>query len=223
MSNFRFLALSCLILTFLTSKTIAQAPVEQEPESLHLSGPRIGFVVFTGNVATRIKDPLSSGGLNAQPLMSQFGYQFETAYINSENIQALFEFVPNVTGLDQGKFLPSFSLLHGVRTQKTGWEFVIGPVFYLTKRQKGLFDPANADKWTTLVEWQAAHPDTPDPDEVIKMVDSRGDFGLTTSFLISIGKNFRSGSMNLPINFYAVPHAEGFRYGLSVGFNKKRY
>lgn len=197
------------------------AVLPSEPATtLRLSGPRMGLVFFTGHIATRIQDPTSRGGLNAKPLMSQFGYQFEKAYISNEKVQVLFECVPNITGLDQGKFIPTVSLLNGVRLNKTGWEFIIGPIIYFTKRAEGFFDPVTGD-WTRLATWKAQNPDLPEPENVTKNLDTRGDFGFTTSFLVSVGKNFKVGNINFPINLFAIPHAEGFRYGLSVGFNKQ--
>ncbi len=217
-----YMALTCLSLATLQNRAFSQAaePAAEE-KNLRLSGPRIGMVVYTGNIAQRIEDPLSSGGLNAKPVMSQFGYQFETAYISGDNLQALFEFVPTFTGLDQGKFLPSFGIFHGLRLQKTGLEFALGPVIYVAKRQKGFFDTEK--KWHALQQWRSDNPGEPDPDNVVTTLDTRGEYGITTSFVLSIGKNFRSGNMNLPVNFYAIPHAEGARYGISVGFNKLRY
>ena len=63
----------------------------------------------------------SGGGFNANPLMFQFGYQFEVQYLNQGSFQALFEFIPMITGLDQGKFLPSISVLNGMRSNISGW------------------------------------------------------------------------------------------------------
>lgn len=198
----------------------AMKPVEDTNDRLSLSGPRMGVVFFTGNIATRIQDPKSRGGLNAKPVMSQFGYQFETAYISSDKVQVLFEFVPNVTGLDQGKFIPTISVLNGVRLNKSGWEIIAGPIVYFTKRAEGFFDPLHNNEWTLLSTWRALHPGEGDPDNVIKSLDTRGDVGITTSFLFAVGKNFRAGKINFPVNLFAIPHQEGFRYGISVGFNK---
>lgn len=198
-----------------------KAKAAEEETELSLSGPRMGLVFFTGNIAKRIEDPKSRGGLNAKPLMSQFGYQFETAYIKNEKVQVLFEFVPNITGLDQGKFIPTLSILNGVRLNKTGWELIVGPIIYFTKRSEGFFDPVTGN-WTLLSVWKAENPSAPEPDNVTKSLDTRGDFGLTTSFLLAIGKNFRAGDINFPVNLFAIPHSEGFRYGISVGFNKQR-
>lgn len=218
---FMFMTLLSTV-TVVAQDTDTTEPSDKE-ESLSLAGPRMGVVVFTSNIAKRIQDPTSTGGLHGQPVMSQFGYQFETAYISNEKVQALFEFVPIVTGMDQGRFMPSLSILHGIRLNKTGWEFIAGPMIFLSRRAEGFFDAENGNKWTSLTDYNAAFPGAKQPDNTIKMLDTRGDLGISTSFLISVGKNFRSGNLNFPVNVFAVPNPEGFRYGVSIGFNKQRY
>ncbi|MDX1913818.1 MAG: hypothetical protein SFV22_20140 [Saprospiraceae bacterium] len=193
---------------------------EEESNELSLAGPRMGLVFFSGTFAERIQDPSSRGGLGAKPIMSQFGYQFETAYINGDKVQVLFEFVPNISGLDQGKFIPTVSILNGIRLTPSGWEVMLGPIIYFTKRAEGFYDEAG--DWTLLSEWKAKNPGLPDPAGVKKGFDTRGDFTITTSFLLAVGKNFRSGNVNFPVNIFAIPNPEGVRFGVSVGFNKQR-
>lgn len=217
-NTFFKLSLALLVLASLFGANMASAQNDADEPQLRLSGPRMGIVFMTGNIAKRIKDPISTGGLNARPVMSQFGYQFETSYMSNDQVQALFEFLPNITGLDQGKFIPSMSIMHGLRFNKTGWEIVVGPILYGTKRSKGFFD--ESDNWVRLDDWKKQNPGQQDPDNTTKMLDTKGEFGLTTSFLLAIGKNFRSGKLNFPVNIFAIPHAEGFRYGISVGFNR---
>lgn len=201
-------------------KDFAVPVQEEENNELSLAGPRMGLVFFSGNFAERIQDPGSRGGLGAKPIMSQFGYQFETAYINGDKVQVLFEFVPNISGLDQGKFIPTVSILNGVRLTPSGWELMLGPIIYFTKRAEGFYN--EADEWTLLSEWKAKNPGLPDPAGVKKGFDTRGDFTITTSFLLALGKNFRSGNVNFPVNIFAIPNPEGVRFGVSVGFNKQR-
>src|SRR5688572_31694897 len=62
-----------------------------------------------------------------RPLVSQFGWQFEKRlYTNEQGLTALTEFVPLISGLEQGVALPSLNWLVGVRTA-SGTEFGIGP------------------------------------------------------------------------------------------------
>ena len=70
-------------------------------------GPRMGFGFVTGNNAKILARPVDSGGFNMGiPLMSQFGYQFEKAYITTGNWQALAEIIPLISGLESNRFVP---------------------------------------------------------------------------------------------------------------------
>ncbi len=87
----------------------------------HLSGPRFGFTVFTGDVA----DKRNAAGL--EPIMTQFGWQFETRIMASESgNQALMEWVVLVGGVEQDEFNVSVSWLAGYRMEN-GVEFGVGP------------------------------------------------------------------------------------------------
>jgi hypothetical protein len=57
---------------------------------------------------------------------------------------------------------------------------------------------------------------------MIRRNDSRGDVELQTQFIIAIGKTFRSGRLNMPVNAYVVPDKKGTRVGLTIGFNVKK-
>jgi hypothetical protein len=97
--------------------------------SLKLSGPRIGFTVLSQRYSDNIKEEY---GTELNNFMTQFGWQFETRVFTLEDgTSGLFEFVPLVGGLDQGKFLPSLSALVGIRGPK-GLEFGVGPNVSLT-------------------------------------------------------------------------------------------
>lgn len=180
---------------------------------LNLSGPRMGVAFFGGQLGKTLAsdDP---GGFNASNVMFQFGYQFEATYLNEGNFQALFEFVPMITGLDQGKFFPSISILNGLRESRYGWEMAIGPVLNLTREAIGYENEAGE-----FVPDQTV----PEGYKEIRRIDSRGNFTLKSGFVLSVGKSFRSGNLNLPINAFYIPGKEGdHRFGLSVGYNTKR-
>ncbi|WP_299818341.1 hypothetical protein [uncultured Pontibacter sp.] len=101
-----------------------QSGYRYEQEHLKLSGPRIGFTVLTDKYRSNIRDDYDT---NVNAFMTQFGWQFETRVFTLDNgVSGLFEFVPLVGGLEQGKFLPSLSALIGVRGAK-GFEFGLGP------------------------------------------------------------------------------------------------
>ncbi len=86
---------------------------------LNLSGPRFGGTYFYGETADIIQLPRHEGGFNANPVMFMFGYQFEKQYLNEGNLQALFEFIPSVTGVDRCEI--SFRIFNCCRkTHKIG-------------------------------------------------------------------------------------------------------
>jgi hypothetical protein len=88
-----------------------------------LSGPRFGFTVFTGEVA----EWRQSQGL--EPIMSQFGWQFETQMVSTKTgNQALMECLVLFGGLEQDEASLSLAWLAGYRTP-TGLEFGVGPNF----------------------------------------------------------------------------------------------
>ncbi len=192
---------------------------------LQNDGPRMGMVFLTGYGANVLTNPEIkggyAGGYGKVASLFQFGYQFEKQYLNEGNFQALFEFVPMITGLDQGRFIPSINFLNGIRNNMNGWEFAFGPNFSLGKYANGYDDgmgkfivtPTTAQ---TIEEEAASKGKT-----IIELPDSRGTTTISTGFLFAIGKTFRSGKLNLPVNLFFIPSTTGMRYGISVGWNGK--
>ena len=192
-----------------------------EVSRLNLSGPRMGLTVLTGELNTIYSAKESEGGFDIFPLMFQFGYQFEVKYLNQGDFQALFEFIPIITGLDQGKFIPSLSFLNGVRSNRTGWEFAFGPIFYMVKKANGYYDDLNI--WHLEKDWIEANPDIPNPFEIETQLDSRGEVKLDSGFVFALGKTFKSGRLNIPVNGFFIPQKDGHRFGISMGFNAGKY
>ena len=190
-------------------------------DRLRLDGPRLGFVTFTGNTATILQSDKSAGGFEAFPLMFQFGYQFEKQYLNEGKIQALFEFIPMITGVDQGYFIPGFTLLHGLRSNVNGWEFALGPTINLSPKSKGYYDTTNT--WHREQDWSnnSSNTNLKNPYTIKERLDSRGDYAIQTGFVLAFGRTFKSGKLNLPVNAYVIPGRDGFRIGASLGFNAK--
>jgi hypothetical protein len=117
-------------LTLTIGNTYAQEGVTTTKviKPVELSGPRVGLTtVFPGKTADELKNDLGM-----TPTFTQFGWQWEHQYFALENGMAgLVEFVGLIGGLEQGKFLPSLSLLVGVRGA-SGGEFAFGPNISLT-------------------------------------------------------------------------------------------
>jgi hypothetical protein len=197
----------------LTKKNDFESTVNiPDEDALNLSGPRMGVTFFTGEVAKIYQRPKSEGGFDALPIMSQFGYQFEVKYLNEGSVQALFEFIPVITGLDQGRIIPSITALSGIRSNKNGFEFAFGPNIFISQMAKGY---VNAEGDFIL-------GDSPEGVDQIKRLDSRGDYTLGTGLVLAAGKTFRSGKLNIPVNAFFIPGKNGHRIGLSFGFNINR-
>ncbi|MCG9881606.1 MAG: hypothetical protein MH472_13485, partial [Bacteroidia bacterium] len=96
---------------------------------LNLQGARFGYSFVFGQMADRFSGSEEFGGYNINPSFFQFGYQFEKQYLNEGKFQALFEFIPMISGIEQGLFAPSFTLLNGFRNNVSGWEIAVGPSF----------------------------------------------------------------------------------------------
>lgn len=202
------------IITQLTEKYNYENAVNN-PNKMRLSlgGPRMGVTGFTGETASYIKMSEEDGGYDALPLMFLFGYQFELQYLTHGDFQALFEIIPNVTGLDQGLFLPSLSLMQGLR-HKSGFEFAFGPILSFSKKATGYYD--NNNQWHLPNKYDSiAYPQ-------ISRFDSRGELEFNPGFIFGIGKTFKSGNLNIPVNLFVVPRKKGLQVGLSFGYNTKK-
>ena len=59
--------------------------------------------------------------------------------------------------------------------------------------------------------------------DVVKRLDSRGNLVTVPSFVVAIGKTFKSGKLNIPVNAFFIPNSDGHRFGISVGFNTSSF
>ncbi len=184
---------------------------------VNLSGPRSGFTYVMGEAGARLQANRDVGGYNSSPVLFQFGYQFEVQYLNEGNYQALFEFLPTVSGFNQNVFIPSITIMNGFRNNKNGWEIAFGPTFGLINKASGYFDGNN--DWHLESDWKGQMNSKPN---MVTRIDSRGGYELQAGFIIAAGKTIKSGKLNIPLNVYVVPNKEGFRIGVSVGFNAKK-
>ncbi|MEL6674477.1 MAG: hypothetical protein AAFR61_19870 [Bacteroidota bacterium] len=182
------------------------------------NGPRMGVALITGQMAKRFQDPIEEGGYDMYPVISQFGYQHELQYLSSGNFQALVEMIFLLSGLEQSTFIPSAVVLNGFRESKYGFEFGFGPSFSVRQMARGFYDADG--KWNLTYEWQG-NPEE-NPYKIVKAMDSRGDYELFTRWIWSVGKTFRSGYLNIPVNLYISPQRDDWMYGLSVGFNLRK-
>lgn len=108
------------------------APEDSGPnfDRQQLSGPRFGFTVFTGDVAE------VRSQVDKEPIMTQFGWQFETRIISTNGGgQALMEWIALVGGVEQSELNLSLAWLTGYRLPN-GLEFGVGPNFSWNKDQE---------------------------------------------------------------------------------------
>jgi hypothetical protein len=129
-----------------------------------------------------------------------------------------------ITGLDQGQFIPSVTLLNGLRNNTNGWEFAFGPTFSLSKYADGYLTDDNK----FIVTPQFGRTLEEEANTLSKSIenrpDSRGTTQITYGFLFAAGKTIKSGKLNLPVNLFVVPGNNGLRFGISLGWNgKERY
>lgn len=196
---------------------------------LNLSGTRMGVVTMLGSNKDIIKLPEAKGGFDATPVFFNFGYQFESQYLNQGRVQGLFEFIPSITGLEQGLFMPSITVLHGIRDNVSGFEFAFGPTFGVAPIASGYYDDDN--NWHLEKEWEESQynpNDTsfqelaPNPFAIVNRLDSRGEYKVTTGFLIGLGFSIKSGEISIPVNLYSVLQKNSMRAGISLGINARK-
>ncbi len=194
------------------------------------SGPRIGGAALVGSLEEFATRPSSQGGLDIAPFVSMIGYQFEGQYVGTENFSALVEGIVNVSGLEQGKFLPSFTLMNGFRFGKSGWEFAFGPRLSVKHTSKGFFDEYNQystnGQYFSESDWNQFslnNPVTLDTRYTFEEnLDMRGSTKLSTSFVIAFGRTFQAGSLNVPVNIFYTSQKGGGFAGINVGFNVQK-
>lgn len=191
------------------------SPISSPKTTLRLNGPRMGASYTTGEASERLQASKTEGGYEMFPVVSQFGYQWETQYLSAGDFQALIEVVGLVGGLETGNFVPSISLMNGFRSNKSGWEIAFGPSFKFVKYASGYYD-AN-DAWHLESDWNYDLGEN--PYKIEEQLDSRGDIRLSTNLVVAVGKTFKSGYLNIPVNVYVVPNKKGTIIGTSVGFN----
>lgn len=104
------------------TKTYQAKNISDNNGPVHYQGPRIGMTyIGEGTIATSI---INKG---KQPIVSQFGWQFETRIFTSRTgLSGLAEFIPLIGGMEQGMFIPSATFLFGLRLPK-GFEIAFGP------------------------------------------------------------------------------------------------
>lgn len=115
-----------VLLTLIAAAPVAAQTVIAPPSRpivANLSGPRFGVTTLSDGIVARLQDRF----IDVNPVISQFGWQFEKQfYAKDSGVAMLNEWVFLLGGLDQGVALPSLSWMVGLRTAN-GTEFGVGP------------------------------------------------------------------------------------------------
>jgi len=195
------------------------------------SGPRIGYSLLTGELKEFAQRPESQGGMDIFPGVSMVGYQLEKQYIGTQNFSALGEMLFTVSGLEQGIAIPSITVMNGLRFGKAGWEFAFGPGFGFKRTSEGFFDTQGVygerGKYWTAREYYSSSFGTNQDGEIIEPAydvtqnrDHKGDkWSINTRWVMAIGRTFRAGGLNIPVNIFYSSMKKSGMVGVSVGFN----
>ena len=213
-------------------------PPEAPVTYMKNNGPRMGISYVGGDIGQVLSNPASKGGYDVSPIMTQIGYQFEGSYLSAGNFQALIEGLFFLTGIEQNMFNPSFALLNGFRSSKTGLEIGFGPTFRFARVADGYYvdNDISNDNWRLDNEWYTAENIdstnggnggnwysgnyyNPNENEKYSRMDSRGDIEFQAGWVWALGKTFHSGYLNIPVNAFLSHSKRGYYVGLSMGFN----
>jgi hypothetical protein len=208
--------------------------INEDYERINNTGPRMGCAYMFGGLQEFATRPESQGGLDIVPITSMLGYQVEFQYIGTENFSALIEWIVNVSGMDQGRFIPSVDVLNGFRIGSAGWEIGFGPGFSVATRSNGFFDTDNTfgkgvnayfsqadwNEYSTIHYGEELPVTNFNPDYAFtKEYDARGQSTISTSWIFAVGKTCQIGSLNIPINGFYTIMDNGSYAGVSFGFN----
>jgi len=191
---------------------------------LNLQGARFGYAFIIGDMADRMMASNEFGGYDGNPSLFQFGYQFEKQYLNEGKFQALFEFIPMISGIEQELFIPSFTFLNGFRNNVSGWEIAIGPSFGFGKTgDRVKIDGNYYSAQQVNSDQNLKNRVESDNLKYRTVIDRDGETSISTALVIAFGKSFKSGKLNIPVNVWtSIPTKDGFRIGVSMGYNAKR-
>lgn len=206
-----------------------QPIIKSNVNRINNSGPRMGYSFFTGDLKEFASRPTDQGGYDIHPSATLIGYQFEKQYIGTENFSALGEVLITVSALEKGYAIPSMVLMNGFRFGKAGWEIAFGPGFGLRKTSDGFFDTdglyGNSGRYWTISEFNRSDYFDPETNpfpayDTREYLDNRSNnLKLNTRWVMAVGRTFRAGGLNIPVNVFYSSMRNSSMIGMSVGFN----
>jgi len=180
-------------------------------------GPRVGLTYISEGTVRDYFDDKSKN-----PFIMQFGYQFETRLFTADDgTSALLEFVPIVGGIDQGLFLPSVSILTGLRNAtdaKISLEFAIGPNFSVTRDYNG--DAVGSVGLVIGFGTNIKKSNINFPITVVLVPSVGGNFENDKPTFFTEGKN-KPGTPTSS-GLYKHEYKTGWKLSLIFGFNSRR-
>mgnify|MGYP001192526401 CR=1 FL=1 len=127
-----------IITTVLLSVSILSVDAQVDK----LAGPRVGItMVSAGSLASLLRKDVPFFPEDGEPsirdewtgstgkhgaVMPQYGWQWESRFLDGGDVVGLVEWIALVGGMEKGMFLPSVSSMVGLRTA-SGFEFATGP------------------------------------------------------------------------------------------------
>lgn len=123
---------------FITTVLLSVSILSVDAQVDRLAGPRVGVtMVQAGSLASILRKdvPLFSDDIREEwtgstgkygAVMSQYGWQWESRFLDGGDVVGLVEWIALVGGMEKGMFLPSVSSMVGIRTA-SGFEFAAGP------------------------------------------------------------------------------------------------
>ena len=166
-------------------------------------GPRIGLTYISLGTSA---DYLSKRGKN--PLITQFGWQFEQRIFTvDKGTSGLVEFIPLIGGIEQGMFIPSASVLIGIRGGgKRNFEFAMGPNFAVAPNYLG-----NSSGQISLVIAAGTN-----------FKSGNINFPVNIAFIPSVGSKHEVETYAGSNQYENKTFQTGWRLSLLVGFNTRK-
>ena len=83
----------------------------------------------------------------------------------------------------------------------------------------GAFETVTSPGGSTYTQEIGVSDGAGNPFNIERRMDSRGPVAFSPAFVFAIGKTFKSGYLNIPVNLFLSSSKSGQFVGLSMGFN----
>ncbi len=90
---------------------------------------------------------------------------------------------------------------------------------FLDTQNNGAFETATTPGGSTFTQEVGVFDANGNPFNIERRMDSRGPVAFSPAFVFAIGKTFKSGYLNIPVNLFLSSSKSGQFVGLSMGFN----